>query len=163
MRFETCSCSILIDPWFIKNWSNFLDWILLQYQTYLAVNSDLNLKPKQVPVVTFLRHTTDYLFSMMDKLLLENRRSPQRSSPTRSFTDLGIGPTYNNTSSMPRRPLRMLLFITIFWINSSHALFSNGSVDWSSCSLRWGELPRDLSCVRRSGLLGILLADLPCS
>lgn len=80
--------------------------ILLQHQTYLAVDSDMNLRPKQVPVVTFLRHTTDYLFSMMDKLLLENRRSPQRSSPTRSFTDLGIGPTYNAMSSMPRRPLR---------------------------------------------------------
>lgn len=80
--------------------------ILLQCQVFTKVPSHVNPKPRQVPVLTFLKHTTDYLFSMMDKLLLDNRRSPGRSSPTRSVSDLGFGQTYNTLNSTPRRPLR---------------------------------------------------------
>lgn len=82
------------------------DRILLQYQVFTKVPNHVNPKPRQVPVLTFLKHTTDYLFSMMDKLLLDNRQSPSRSSPTRSVSDLGFGPTYSTLNSTPRRPLR---------------------------------------------------------
>lgn len=88
-------------PQAIKN-----ERIVLQYQSYIEVQLSANPKPKHVPVGTFLKHTIDYLFSMMDTLLIDSRRSASRSSLTGSVLDLDVGSSHSSLNISPRRPLR---------------------------------------------------------